>query len=247
MLKRVSVVIPSFKRAGMVKCADYFKTAKICVPAAQEADYLQHYDRSRVVAIPDSEDGNIARKRNAILDRFPRPLLMLDDDVECLMVGERGEVRRMSPEEAQALIIHGFNLAHEWGCVLWGINVNTDRISYQPYKPFSLTSMVLGPFMGHLDHDLRYDERMGSKDDYDLSLSALNKHKRILRLNKYAYRAAHGDNKGGLISMRSLDFETRYCRAIEAKWGRQIIRYPLKPRKLTDLLNGDVNIPIAGV
>jgi hypothetical protein len=107
--------------------------------------------------------------------------------------------------------------------------------------------VVLGPFQGHLAHGLKFDERMGTKDDYDFCLQVLSKHKKVLRLNKYAYYCDHGDNAGGIVSMRTLEREIHYCRAIEKKWGREIISYPLKPRKMTELLNGRVQVPVAGV
>jgi hypothetical protein len=154
---------------------------------------------------------------------------------------------RLTPEQTDAVIRNGFNLAHQWGCVLWGLNVNTDGRNYQQYRPFNLSSVVLGPFMGHLDHDLLYDETMGTKDDYDFSLQALNRYRKVLRMNKYAYYCDHGDNGGGIVSMRTMKREMDYCRAIERKWGRHIIRYPLEPKRMSQILNGRVNVPIAGV
>lgn len=145
------------------------------------------------------------------------------------------------------VVAAGFNLAHQWGCVMWGINVNASRVIYQQYKPFSLTQCVLGPFSAHLDHNLFYDERMKSKDDYDFSLQVLQRHKKILRLNKFYYKCDHGDNDGGIVSMRSMRAEKEACRAIMRKWGTDIIRYNLNAKKITDLLNAVVNIPIKGV
>lgn len=255
----VNIVIPSYKRAHALKGYDYFPTARYVIPASQEADYLKTCSPDRLIVIPDECDGNIARKRNWILKNIPRPLLMLDDDVSALAMTEgiydergrfTGRCRQhqvLTPEQAHEVIIQGFNLAHQWGCVFWGLNVNTDGRNYQQYKPFSLTAPILGPFQGHLEHDLLCDERMGTKDDYDFFLQVLHRHKKALRLNKFCYVCDHGDNLGGIVSMRTMEKETQYCRAIESKWGRHIISYPLKPRRMSDLLNGRVRVPIAGV
>ena len=259
MLKGVNVTIPSYKRAGVVRGYDYFRTAKIVIPESQRDDYARHYDPKRLIVIPDDQDGNIPRKRNWILQNIPRPLLMIDDDVECLtmtegvydrsgqFVGRSEQLIRLTVEQAEALIVHGFNLAHEWGVVLWGVNCNTDGRNYQQYKPFSLTQVILGPLCGHLEHPLLYDERMGTKEDYDMSLQALMRYQKILRLNKFAYYCKHGDNRGGIVSLRTLERETGWARAIEKKWGRGVIRYPMQPKKMSDILNGNVNVPIAGV
>lgn len=255
MAAKVFIAIPSIGRADALKGYHYFPSARYVVPQSQAAAYLKKVAKSRLVVIPDEADGNIARKRNWILQNLPRPLLMIDDDVARLVMTEgrydkdgrflgcAAEKIPLTPDQAVDVIAQGFNLAHHWGCVLWGINVNTDGRNYQQYKPFSLTNVILGPFQGHLDHGLLCDERMGSKDDYDLSLQALNKHRKVLRLNKFAYDCDHGDNAGGIVSMRTMERETAYCRAIEKKWGRHIISYPLKPKKMGDLLNGRVNVP----
>lgn len=124
---------------------------------------------------------------------------------------------------------------------------NTDGRNYQQYKPFSLTQVINGPFQGHLEHDCLYDERVGTKEDYDISLQLLRKHKKILRLNKFAYVCNHGTAEGGIVSWRTMKVETDSCRAIEKKWGRNIIKYSLNPKKMSDLLNGDMHVPIRGV
>ena len=254
----MNIVIPTYKRADALVGRDYFSSARYVLPKSQEEEYAKVLSPERMIVIDDEHDGNVARKRNWILGNIERPLLMIDDDVKCLMMSEgvydesgnflKVERQRvLSPEQALSVIEGGFNLANEWGCKLWGLNVNTDGRNYQQYKPFSLTQMVLGPFQGHLEHDLKFDERMGTKEDYDMSLQQLKKYKMVLRMNKYAYYCEHGDNEGGIVSYRTMEKETQWCRAIEKKWGRRVIRYPMEPKKYADLLNATVNVPIGGV
>ena len=257
----INIVIPSYKRADNLIGKDYFVTAKYIVPESQKDDYLNTLkDHKRIITIPDEKDGNIARKRNWILKNIDRPLLMIDDDVKnlCMVEGMHESDRSiydekatekiyLTPEKAESVINEGFNLASQWGCVLWGININTDGRNYQQYKPFSLTHVILGPSNGHLWHDCFYDEDMGTKDDYDLSIQILNRYRKILRLNKYSYDYAHGDNQGGIVSFRTMGKEKDYCLKIMKKWGKSIIKYKIPPKKMVDLLNGQVNIPIKGV
>ena len=254
----MKIYIPTYKRADSLAGKDYFKTAVYVLPESQRDDYRRRLDSKRMIVIPDDQDGNIARKRNWILRNLDRPLLMIDDDVSNLTTTEgvyshAGEFLqtkqsiKLSPEQAENVIVNGFNLANEFACVFWGINVNTDGRNYQQYKPISLTYVVLGPFQGHLEHNIFNDERMGTKDDYDFSLQVLNKYKKILRLNKYSYQCLHGDNPGGIVSQRTMDVEIKYCNAIMDKWGDTIIRYKIPPTKMADVLNGVVNVPIRGV
>lgn len=252
------IYIPTYKRAAALAGKDYFKSAVYILPESQRDDYIKVLPAKRMIVIPNKVDGNICRKQNWMLRNLQRPYLKMDDDVCGLTTTEgiyskQGKFIRtrqhvaLTPRQAINVIAQGFNLAAQFGVVYWGINVNTDGRNYQQYKPISLTQPVLGPFNGHLKHDFFYDERMGTKDDYDFSLQVLAKHKKILRLNKYAYDCKHATNPGGLIGFRSMEYEEKYCRAIMKKWGENVIRYRIPPRKMGDLLNGRVNIPIKGV
>lgn len=247
------IYIPTFKRAHKLTGKEYFKNAVYILPENQRDKYRKVLPSKRIIVIPDESDGNIARKRNWMLKNLERPYLSLDDDVSALAHTEKGKRKKtkqhiyLKPDEAEGVIVHGFNLANEFGCIYWGINVNTDGRNYQQYKPFSLTQPILGPFHGHLEHNLFYDERMGSKDDYDFSLQVLNKHRKNLRINKYSYVCKHGDNSGGIVSMRTRKREINDCKAIMAKWGENIIKYRIPPLRRADLLNGRLRVPIRGV
>lgn len=257
MERELKIIIPSYKRWGKLAGYDYFKSGIYIVPESQYDKYIQGREEKRFIAIPDSEDGNIVKKRNWILKNIPRPLVMIDDDVDKITMTEGGEFFQkngyakqcvpLTSEQAEDLLIQICNLAYMWECPLFGFNINTDGRNAPPYKPFSLSQPILGPCCGHLEHDLLYDENMDLKEDYDISLQALNKYRKILRFNKYAVNAEHKDNKGGCVSYRTLEREEQACRAIERKWGTKIIHYNTKKGKYTSYLNGVVNVPIAGV
>lgn len=257
MARELKIVIPSYKRWNNLVGYDYFKNAVYVVPKSQYELYIKNRDKDRFIQIPDECDGNIVRKRNWILQNIPRPLIMIDDDVKRLTMCEGGEYFKktgrakqqieLTPEEAESVFINTANLAYEWDCPLFGFNLNTDGRNYQQYKPFSLTQPILGLCCGHLEHKLLYDETMDLKEDYDISIQALNKYRKILRINKYSVDAEHKDNKGGCVSYRTLEKEEKACKAIEKKWGTRIIHYNIKNGKYTSYLNGVVNIPINGV
>ena len=145
------------------------------------------------------------------------------------------------------MIVEGFNLAHQLGCVFWGVNQNYDPISYQQFKPITLTQCVLGPFSAHLWHDLLYDERLPLAEDYDFSLQVLQKYKKILRYNRFATYCRHNDNPGGVVAYRTNRLEIENCKLIMRKWGENVIKYKLPPTKPTDVLNARVHVPIKGV
>lgn len=250
----INIIIPSYKRDHDLKGKDYFFMAKYCVPESQYNDYLKVLPKDRIITLPDDQDGDIVKKRNWILKNIPRPLIMIDDDVSKLVFWDNrknGEsyLRKDLPKEYLYDIFNQFiEIAEGFKVKFFGVSQNTDDRVHKEFCPFNLTNIILGPFQGHLEHDLFFDKRVGTKDDYDMALQQLQKYKKVLRFNKFAYECEHGDNSGGIVSYRSKDKEIEYCKAIMMKWGKKIIQYRIPPLKITDLLNAKkVNVPIKGV
>ena len=252
----MNVIIPSYKRSHDLKGKDYFYMAKYCVPESQKQQYIDVVGADRVITLPDEDDGDIVKKRNWILKNIPRPLIMIDDDVKSINYYNNRKAKNDGNHVNHVLdknllmdfFIHNFQLAEDFGCKMWGLAQNEDNRIYKEFLPFNLSNIILGPFQAHLEHDLIFDKRVGTKDDYDMALQQLQKYKKVLRLNKFHYLCEHGDNKGGIVSYRSKDKEIEYCKNIMLKWGKKIIQYQIPPRKMTDLLNAKkVNVPIKGI
>jgi hypothetical protein len=247
--ERIHVAIKSYGRAGRVKTLQVAPFAWVWVPQSQRADYERCYP-GRVVAIPDAADGNLCRKSNAILDRSPCPwTLILDDDIPAIGYWEAGLRVWCDPTHLAAVIEHHFRLAHDLGARLWGINQNSDEMVYHTNSPFSLLAPVLGPFNGHLSPELRYDERMLGKDDYDFWLQNILRYRKTLRANKYHYRHDHGKAPGGFVRLRTREVEAAGVRAMRAKWGRLFKPGGSKGgRSATgkNVLNSIVQVPIKG-
>jgi len=255
---KINFVIPSFNRASKEQLLglDYFEEAVFVVPESQRDGYLKAVgDAKRVVCCLGSSDGNIGRKRNWILENFDTPLVMIDDDVKCMAI-LNGRVKKegfyqFEPIEwgvYRLLAERMFVLSSEWGCKLWGCAVNEDNRAYKEFLPFSLTRMVLAPHHAHNAHGLKYDEAMGTKDDYDMAIQQCNRYKKILRVNFLCYlKDRSSRNGGGLVGGRTMESETRDCLRIMEKWGTDIIKYKIPPKTKGDVLNGRVNIPIKGV
>jgi hypothetical protein len=248
----MNIIIPSYKRSYDLKGKDYFFMAKYCVPESQKDEYIEVVGKDRVITLPDSEDGDIVKKRNWILNNVEFPLIMIDDDVReiCYFESENNKPIKqvLNKNQLNDFFKNGFILCEEFKCKMWGINQNTDPLAYKQYNPFNLSKITLGPFQAHLKHELKFDSRVGTKDDYDMALQQLHKYKKVLRLNKFSYECEHGDNKGGIVSYRSKEKEIEYCKQIMLKWGKKIIQYRIPPIKMTDLLNAKkVNVPIKGV
>jgi hypothetical protein len=115
-------------------------------------------------------------------------------------------------------------MALDLGVKLWGINVNSDKQVYKEYSPFSTNCYIGGPFMVHVDTDLRFDERFPLKEDYDFTLQNLNKYRKVLRINKYCYDVKQKEQTGGVADYRTLEEERRQLLLLQKKWGSDIIK-----------------------
>jgi hypothetical protein len=247
---RIHVAIRSYKRAGQVKTAAVVPFAWIYVPESQAADYRSHYG-DVVVAIPDPTDGNLGRKNNAILDRSPKPwTLILDDDISRIGMWEGGTRHVIGPDQLAAVIIHHFEIAEAAGVRMWGINQSHDATCYRACCPFNLLAPILGPFVGHLSPELRYDETVGGKDDYDFWLLNIRAYHRTLRANKYFYLHGHGIGQGGFVASRTAAAEISGVNRLVAKWGDRVVKPGGSAGKMhscgKNILNTRCILPIQG-
>lgn len=243
------VVVPSYGRAGRVSTVNVFPEGVVVVPKKQYDAYaaLQELPEGwSIEAVADGDDGNIARKRNAILRMFAgEDVLMLDDDYEYIGSWEGGTDRHLDHDDIRHLLSEGFRMARELETPLWGINVQVDRRFYREYTPLSITNMVLGPFLGltaDRPDDLRFDEDLWLKEDYDFSLRVLHRWHRILRLNRYHYKVDHQSELGGVVEHRNMPEEIRQLNALQRRWGSDVVKVQLHRS-----LNPIIKVPLKGV
>lgn len=192
--------------------------------------------------MPDKFEGNIARKRNWILNTLGPNVVMVDDDYAYLGMVEKGEQVRLEWPSIEALIDNGFQMAADLGTPLWGVNLQVDPRFYREYAPLSMLSPVLGPFVAVGETKIRYDEDLWLKEDYDFWLQVIHRHHKTLRLNKYHYKVDHFDEAGGIVGQRNLPEEVRQLNRLEQKWGSKIVSFDL-----TRSVNPRVRVPLAGI
>jgi hypothetical protein len=247
---KIHVAIKSYRRAGRVKTLDVFPFATVWVPESQGDEYEECYP-GKIQTIPDERDGNLCRKSNAILDLSPCPwTLILDDDIPAFGYWEAGGHVWMEPTHVAHFINNSFRMASELGVKLWGVNQGKDELWHYTYRPFSLLAPVLGPFNGHLEPWLRYDESVLGKDDYDFWLQNIQEHRKTLRFNKYHYLHDHGKMAGGFVSMRTKAAEEKGIERMIQKWGSTLYSpggsAGGKHATGRNILNSKVRIPIPG-
>lgn len=253
---KVSVNIPSYKRP-VVETLKYLSFATVWVAESEMDDYRKINPNTDFQVVPDEVQGNIARVRNYILDHADGDIVViLDDDFKGMYYWEHNEKHLVQPEDFLDFVERYSILANEFGAKMWGVNVNQDKQVYREYSPFSLTNFVGAPFGVFLKgNELRYDERIPLKEDYDMTLQQLNKYRKVLRLNKFFYDVKQHKQTGGVANMRNLSMEIKQLELLQKKWGKKIVKWDnsdkshgLKKQKNNAIdINPIIKAPIKGV
>jgi hypothetical protein len=260
---RITVNIPSLKRPNGVRTLKYVPSAQVWVCETEVESYKKGNPGAVIRALPPAVRGNIARVRNYILDSEDQAgvdaVCMIDDDFGGIQYFEKRKRRRLVSEDVIPWIEQTTALAEEWGVKLWGINCNNDGQSYREYTPFSTLSYISATFCVHIRSDLRYDERLPLKEDYDLILQHLNKYRGVLRLNKFYFSAKQagsgGGQPGGCAEYRNMKREQEQFDLLVKKWGGKIVKQDQAERshQMTKTKRGErdinpvVKAPIRGV
>lgn len=224
---KITICAPSYRRPTAVDTLKYLPSCRIYVSRMEEKAYREANPGADIVGVEPRYQGNLCRIRNHILDCEMRPgraVLIVDDDLQGIFRWERLTRRRLETEkEVHAFLKKYTGLCVAWKCPAWGINVNSDGQVYREQTPFSLRSYVGGPFMVHVNHNLRYDERLPLKEDYDFTLQLLNKYRRVLRVNAFYYLTLQVAQVGGCAEYRNVEAEMEQLKLLQRKWGSEIV------------------------
>ncbi len=247
---------PSYRRPNDVLSYAYFPQATYYVDDSDFRQYRKANRGMKLHRLPDGVQGNVSRVRNYILAKCrSMVLVMFDDDIVKLGYWENNEEHIFgSPEEIQEFILKYTQLAIGLSIRLWGMNLNTDKQLYREYTPFSFKAPVLGPFNVHIGpFDIRYDERIPLKEDYDHFIQYMNADRRVLRVNKAFYGNRRSDMPGGCTESRNINEERRQLALLQRKWGVDVVRYggntqSHRAKKVNKFdVNPIIRIPIGGV
>lgn len=256
----ISICCPSYKRPE-VKTLKYLPNCKIYIDETDKKEYVRQNPEANIIVCENGIQGNVARVRNYILDKEFQGgadvVCIVDDDLQGIFrfnVDEKTKFgyKREKIEYLEEFIEKYSIICEEFGYKLWGVNCNSDALSYRHYIPFSLTSIILGPFCVHLKNDIRYDENLPLKEDYDLAIQHLNKYRGILRLNFAHYICEQSTNKGGCASIRNMKREKEQFELLQKKWGSEIVKQDksnkgkTKKQKSFDY-NPIIKVPIKGI
>lgn len=246
---RYKILSASYKRAGICKTHKYLKNIQYVVSSSEAREYRKIFDQ--IIEVPDEVQGNLARVWNWILDNEEcENIILIDDDINFFGRWERNKQIKLSEEQVYEMIEEGLILAEDLDVHYWGVNCLADKGAYREYTPFGMRQYIGGPFQGHRKNDLRYDEKLVLKEDYDMTLQVLNKYRKNLRLNMYHYVCEQASLKGGCADYRTVEREMKQNDLLQKKWGSNIVRLDQSNKsgkKKEYDINPIIKVPIKGV
>ena len=252
MKNEITIACRTWKRPNAAYTHKYLPETKYVACTSQADDYRAN--GLNVWECPDKAQGNICRVSNWIMDNCQtRWLIIIDDDLSEFGRFDGAKLIKIPKDEVMDMLTMCFMVAEEAGVKMWGMNCVQDKGSYREYTPFSFNNYIGGPFQAFIDMDLRYDEELPLKEDYDLTLQVMNKYRKALRFNYLNYNFKQHVNVGGCASYRTIEREKEQFDKLCKKWGSDIVRRDggesqvNRKRKVTYDINPIIKIPIGGV
>tara|TARA_R110000803_G_C11962723_1_gene318891 strand:+ start:669 stop:1412 length:744 start_codon:yes stop_codon:yes gene_type:complete len=246
---RIKIFAPSYKRSEKSITQITYPFVKLVVREREADEYIKN--GNDIIVCPDSAQGNISRVRNWILDNLfddeTDCIIIVDDDCKAISRWQDQENTKFSENELIDFCEKTSVVCDELGFKLWGLNTVTDKGAYREYTPFSFIQFIGCPFHAHIKGtELRYDEDLPLKEDYDFTLQNIKKFGGCLRVNFANYDVKQSEQEGGCANMRSLKKEKQQFYALQKKWGKDIIKRDKGSKRSFDF-NPIMKVPIKGV
>jgi|TARA_R110002153_G_scaffold206691_4_gene359555 hypothetical protein len=246
---RIKIFAPSYKRSEKSITQITYPFVKLVVREREADEYIKN--GNDIIVCPDSAQGNISRVRNWILDNLfddeTDCIIIVDDDCKAISRWQDQENTKFSENELIDFCEKTSVVCDELGFKLWGLNTVTDKGAYREYTPFSFIQFIGCPFHAHIKGtELRYDENLPLKEDYDFTLQNIKKFGGCLRVNFANYDVKQSEQEGGCANMRSLKKEKQQFYALQKKWGKDIIKRDKGSKRSFDF-NPIMKVPIKGV
>lgn len=243
----IAFCAPSYKRHDGCFTQQTYPFVQYVVAESESDSYIKN--GHKVIIAPDSAQGNLCRIRNWILDNIEsKRIILLDDDIKAICRYQNQKAKKLNADEFMEFCEMAYVMADDLDIKYWGLNCLPDKGAYREYTPFCMRAYIGGPFQAFNGmKDLRYDEKIFLKEDYDMTLQVLAKYKRVLRFNAYHYVAKQHTNKGGCADYRTIEREKQHNAMLQQKWGTKIVQMDKSGNKNGYDINPIIKIPGSGV
>jgi hypothetical protein len=231
-----TLAIPSLGRASIVGKHPLIPYAEIVVPEREFDAYTAALPKGQIIVPhPDSVKG-ISQARNWILDNVRKDtddfVVMCDDDIMSVsyMMTLRIKAKK-DPLYMLSVIERTAQLTLDAGVGIFGYAHTPRPMERNGNTPFRFRSWINAVVMGVVDKELRFDGSLMTKEDVDMSLQAMAKHRYVIQDVRYAWTAGHWDMIGGLAAVRTQELEYATVKFLQKKWGADVISLDYSKRK----------------
>lgn len=218
------IAVPSKGRPDRVTTLSVIPDATLFVPENERSAYEKLNPGTTVVPVPNDVIG-ITRTRNWILENTdPGYLVFIDDDVETAgwteLLPHNGRQHRLSGNTWTETFWRLFDLTEQSHFRLWGIKTEAALRSTYPYKPFLFQSYATASCMGLLNFEtpagppLRFDESFPVKEDYEITLRAIQEDGGIIAARYLHWQNSHWADDGGCKDYRTGEMEAAAIRRL---------------------------------
>lgn len=212
------------------------------VPAMQEqvgpaawyvpdADVSEYEAQGAATVVGCGAYGNLSASRNAALqDAFAlnKPCVQTDDDLTKLE-------RVFSPAHSKPIKFHRavtlmIDRLQQTPYKLGSVAPTTNRFFYT--KPVSTRVFCIASLCVVLPDDIRFDEAIPLKEDYDFTLQHVAQHGGVVRSNDILASYKHYKNAGGAVGYRSDKTEQTAIAILQRKWGNAVRKNPRRTNEI---------------
>lgn len=183
-----------------------------------------------------TESGGLCRSRNhAMEDAFAagKYCVEFSDDIgkvkEAYLDGEKKRCRDIPIHIALDRVKKAMT---DTGSYLGGVAPTANPFFWHPDKPVSTKNFIVGDFIMIKPCDLRFDEQLRLKEDYDYTLQHLQKYGSVARENGILAVFAHRTNAGGAVAYRTSKTEQEAIDYLKKKWPDNIRDNPRRPDEI---------------
>jgi len=250
---RVKFYVPSYKRPVKSITQKNYPFVKLVVRESDSEEYIKN--GNDIVVCPDSAQGNICRVKNWVLDNLfdeeTDVIVFMDDDCSGIFRWEGVKKVKLNTDELLELSENISEMCFDWGFKLWGMSPIPDKSVNREGTPFNTLAFVGSPFHAHLKGtEVRYDESLSLKEDYDITLQHIKECSGCLRVNWLCYDVKQGvsgsGQGGGCATYRNNDKEIEQFRLLQKKWGSKVVRRDRSSKREFDT-NPIISVPLKGV
>jgi len=170
----------------------------------------------------------IPAARNFILNFFDEgeKIVMLDDDIDQILGLDFNNLKKqLRPiESVKGFFEEAFSICEKYGAKLWGIYPVANAFYMSP--KMNNKGFIIGTMFGVINNELRFDENLKLKEDYDFTLQNIIKYKKVARFDWITIWADHYKRSGGCVEQRSADnnLEKDCCDYILNKYPKYLRR-----------------------